>query len=212
MNNDKFDIVKFYNDLSESWDKTRPAYGMEIFKKMTSGMDKDKRYSVLDFGCGTGLLCKYIFDNFSHAKVEGIDISNRMIEKAKSNCPGCSFYSGDISSIDSGDYDMIISKDVFNHIEDISKTVLKLDSLLRSSGKFVFANRERNPQIKKEITDSLESLGYGIISEDYSFKPTKGEIDSFIKTLSGFQEKHKGIIKDKLSSDVNYYIVFADKK
>lgn len=212
MDNDKLDIVKFYNDLSDSWDKTRPAYSAEIFKLMISGMDKDKQHSILDFGCGTGLLCKYLLDNFPRAKAEGVDISSQMIKKAKANCPGCNFYTGDISSIDSGNYDIIVSKDVFNHIGDIRKTILKLDSILRPGGKLIFANRERDPQIKKEIIDSLESLEYGIRSGNHSFKPTKEEINFFIETLSEFQEKHKDIIKNKLSGDVNYYIIFADKK
>ncbi|MFH1745086.1 MAG: methyltransferase domain-containing protein [bacterium] len=80
-----FDINKFYDNLSKSWDKIRPEYTTEIFRKITSRLDKNKLYSILDFGCGTGLLCKFISDNFPDAKIEGIDISSQMIEKAKSN-------------------------------------------------------------------------------------------------------------------------------
>jgi hypothetical protein len=29
-----FDINKFYDDLSKSWDKTRPEYTTEIFRKI----------------------------------------------------------------------------------------------------------------------------------------------------------------------------------
>lgn len=120
MDKKKIDITKFYDDLSQSWDSTRPKYTLEIFIEIISRLDKNKPYSILDFGCGTGLLCKYLSDNLPNAKIDGIDISSQMIERAKANCPGCNFYVGDILSIALPQYDAIISKDVFNHIDDIS--------------------------------------------------------------------------------------------
>ena len=32
MTENKFEIDKFYDDLSKSWDKTRPKYTQEIFR------------------------------------------------------------------------------------------------------------------------------------------------------------------------------------
>ncbi|MGZ3882421.1 MAG: class I SAM-dependent methyltransferase [Flavisolibacter sp.] len=54
----------------------------EICRKITSRFDRKNSYSIFDFGCGTGSLCKFISDNFPDAKIEGIDISSQMIEKA----------------------------------------------------------------------------------------------------------------------------------
>ncbi|MHB8119644.1 MAG: class I SAM-dependent methyltransferase [Methanothrix sp.] len=212
MSEYKFEIDKFYDYLSKSWDKTRPKYTQEIFKKITAHLDMNKPYSIFDFGCGTGLLCKFISDNFPNAKIEGIDISSQMTEKAKNNCPNCNFYIGNVTSINLPNYDVIISKDVFNHIGDIRKTISKLNDLLNPKGMLIITNRERKQNVKDEIIKTLEILNYKISTESHSFKPTKQEIDSFMETLSIFKEEHKNIIRKKLEGEDKYYMIFADKK
>lgn len=212
MSENRFKIEKFYDDLSESWDNTRPKYTPEIFRRIISHLDKNKQYSILDFGCGTGVLCRFISENFPDSRIDGIDISNQMIEKGKINCQNCNFYVGDISSTNLPCYDVIISKDVFNHIDDIYNTISILNGLLNTEGKIIIANRERNSDIKNKIINALETLNYGISTEYNSFKPAREEIDCFLKTLSGFKEEHKNIIRKKLESEDKYYIIFADKK
>ncbi len=177
MNKKKIDLAKFYNDLSQSWDNTRPKYTQEIFRKIASHLDKNKQYFILDFGCGTGLLCKYLSENLPKAKIDGIDISNQMIEKARINCPNCNFYTGDIFSVTFPQYDAIVSKDVFNHIDDIPKTLKRLNDLLRVNGMLILANRERERGVKNSIVATLESLEYKMFVEQYSFMPTKEEIE-----------------------------------
>lgn len=208
---DEFDINTFYDDLSKSWDDTRPTYTEEIFRKITSHLDKHTFYSILDFGCGTGLLCRSISENFPNTKIDGIDISRQMIERAKSNCPNCNFYIGDISLITLSSYDVIISKDVFNHIADIRKTILRVNGLLNTKGTVIIANRERSQDTKKEIVNALESLGYEVSAEYYTFKPTKQEVDFFINALSNFKEEHKRVVRKKLESADKYYLIFAGK-
>jgi len=212
MTENKFEIDKFYDDLSKSWDKTRPKYTQDIFRKITAHLDKNKPYSIFDFGCGTGLLCKFISDNFPNAKIEGIDISSQMIEKAKINCPNCNFYVGDITSINLPNYNVVVSKDVFNHIDDVHQILSRLNDLLNPNGMLVIANRERERKVKDEIVNTLETLDYEISTEYHSFKPTKQEINAFIGTLSNFKEEHKNIIRKKLESEDKYYIIFARKK
>lgn len=211
MTENKFETSKFYNDLSATWDKTRPKYTEEIFRKITSYIDKNKTHSILDFGCGTGLFCKYIADNFQNIKIDGIDISSQMVEKARMNCPDSTFYVGDISLINLPKYDIIISKDVFNHIENIPKTISKLNDLLNYNGMLIITNRERNSDLEK-IVNILNAMNYKTVIEYLSFKPTSEEIELFLQTLSNFKEEHKNIIKLKLENTDRYYLVLADKK
>jgi len=208
---DKLQTEKFYDGLAKSWDETRPGFTAEIFAEIASGLDKGKRLDILDFGCGTGLLCKYISENLPNAKIEGIDISSRMIEKAKANCPGCNFYAGSIFSLELQQYNAIISKDVFNHIGDISKTVLRLDALLSPGGMIVIANRERKPGVKEEIMDALRSAGFEASVKLCAFDPAEEEIEAFIKSLPGINEVHKGVIRNKLQASGEYYIIRACK-
>lgn len=211
MDKSKFDLTKFYDELAKSWDKTRPEYILKIFKEIITRLDKNKTQSILDFGCGTGLFCKYVEDNFHNTRIEGIDISSQMIDKAKANCPVCQFYAGDIFQINLPTYDAVVSKDVFNHIPDISKTVTRLNELINPEGTIIIANREREFNTEKEITAVLKSLNYQVVAEHFNFKPNQEEIDSFLKTLIGFEERHKSVIKEKLANSGKYYIISAKK-
>ncbi len=211
MNNEKIDIAKFYNDLSQNWDKTRPKYTQEIFQKIVSRLDISKPCAILDFGCGTGLLCKYLSENLPRAKIDGIDISNQMIEKAGINCPNCNFYAGEIFSVVLPRYDVIVSKDVFNHIDDIPKTLKRLNDLLKVNGMLILANREREQGVKNSITVAFESLGYKTFVEQYSFVPTKEEIEFFLKTLPNFTEHHVKTIRERLEASGEYYVIYATK-
>lgn len=178
---------------------------------MASRLDKSKPCAILDFGCGTGLLCKYLSENLPGAKIDGIDISNQMIEKAMMNCPNCNFYTGEIFSAALPRYDVIVSKDVFNHIDDIPKTLKRLNDLLRVNGMLILANREREQGVKNSIVATFESLGYKTFVEQYSFMPTKEEIELFLRTLPNFSENHVKTIRDRLEASGEYYVVYANK-
>jgi trans-aconitate methyltransferase len=205
----KFDITRFYDDLANSWDNTRPKYTLEIFEKITSRLDKGKPYSILDFGCGTGLLCRYLSDNLPNARIEGVDVSSRMIEKARRNCPEGSFYVGDILSLNLPHYDIVVSKDVFNHIDKIPEVFSRLNELLNDDGAFIIANREREQTTKETILAALKLLEYQVSEEQYSFTPAEEEIRCFLKTLSGFSDRHVQMIRERLLASGNYYIIYA---
>lgn len=203
-------IDKFYDGLSASWDKTRPKFTTEVFARIHSKINS-KDASILDFGCGTGLLTKYLHEKLPGAKIDGMDISQEMIKKAQANCPECRFYYGDISSAELPQYDVIIAKDVFNHIPDFTETIVKLDERLKPKGSIIIANREREQGKKRDIFGVLESLGFSVSAEEYTFNPSSEEINAFLSTLSGFSETHKAAIKKYLESSGKYYIIYSQK-
>lgn len=210
-NDQQLNLKKFYDDLAQSWDNTRPKYNLKVFEKIISYLVKYDFSSVLDFGCGTGLFCKYVQENYPGIKVSGIDISSKMIEKARANCPGQKFYAGDIFSIPLPKYDAVVSKDVFNHIADVKKTLVRLDELVSPGGAIVIANREREQTARKEILAGFYSLKYQVSEEKFSFTPTDEEINSFLKTLSNFHDRHKAIIRKRLVESGDYYILYTRK-
>lgn len=211
INENNFNTEDFYDRLSENWDMTRPGYTQKIFGRMVSRLDKNNTHSILDFGCGTGLFCRFVSENFANAKIAGIDTSGRMIEKAGLNCPECKFYLGDILSAELPHFDAVFSKDVFNHIKNIDAIVSRLGSLLNAGGKLVIANREREKDVKNKIMGALRLPGFKTETEEYSFKPREAEINSFIKALPDFSERHREIVRKMLHDSGNYYIIFADK-
>jgi predicted TPR repeat methyltransferase len=96
---------------------------------------------AIDFGCGTGRSTRFLracgFD------VTGIDISERMITKARELDPNGDYRlirDGDFSQFRSGDYDLVLSAFTFDNIATATKKVTLfrgLGNLLNREGRIV---------------------------------------------------------------------------
>jgi predicted TPR repeat methyltransferase len=79
------DLKKYYNDWAHEYDDyteqvsyTLPQKVVEIFYSYSLG----KKPTVLDIGCGTGLVGYYLGNKNQNMWIEGIDISRSMIQIA----------------------------------------------------------------------------------------------------------------------------------
>lgn len=100
---------------------------------------------VLDFGCGLGAMCVDISGNGAE-RVVGLDIQKSLIEFARSNVSlrypqfenVTKFYCADIANLPETDFDIIISKDVFEHVQGADGLKLVLEEMkkrLRDNGR-----------------------------------------------------------------------------
>jgi SAM-dependent methyltransferase len=93
---------------------------------------------VLDLGCAHGAMT---YDLASQgADVVGIDLNPEFIAWAKENVGGrpvrgsMEFVCADIREADIGDFDIIASKDTFEHIQDLGSMLVTLRDRLRPGG------------------------------------------------------------------------------
>ena len=77
-----------------------------------------KGKTILDAGCGTGKFCS-LAENQNAMKVVGIDLSQAMIDEAKSVCSKTEFRCLDISkaTIEQSHYDVVLCVLVMGHLE-----------------------------------------------------------------------------------------------
>lgn len=128
--NIEWESEKYANDFSFV-----PQYGKDLIKLL----DKDGAKSVLDLGCGSGLLTKSLLsEGFS---VVGIDASSEQIELAKNNYPEIKFYCKDATdfSLDT-QVDAVFSNAVIHWIDKQKqpKMLSCVYNSLNSGGQFVF--------------------------------------------------------------------------
>ena len=99
--------------------------------------------SILDFGCGHGSLCIDVA-NSGAKKVTGVDLNNELIDFANKNLErnysqnkeNVNFKSSDLLSDNfSEKFDIILSKDTFEHTLNLDKVLNKMYNLLNSGGK-----------------------------------------------------------------------------
>jgi len=99
---------------------------------------------VLDIGCGHGSLCVYIAQK-SPKKVIGIDINANRINFAKANIqknfPHLSdiveFQNVNIESLDEYGFDIVLSKNTFEHIQNLDKIMPDIVKRMKEGGYFL---------------------------------------------------------------------------
>lgn len=97
---------------------------------------------VLDVGCGLGALCVDIASGGA-ARVVGLDTETKLIEFARQytaeNCSkftgGLEFYDQDLAKFADGKFDVIVSKDSFEHIMDLAGMIRAMASHLKPGGR-----------------------------------------------------------------------------
>jgi predicted TPR repeat methyltransferase len=114
-----------------------PQRFAEIIKSRQLGLDVD----VLDLGCGTGLVGKYL--GRVGGKLVGVDLSAQMIKKAAR----LGIYSelresslrDDLRRIRPGSFDYVTAADVFIYVGDLSEVILASFDALRRGGALIFS-------------------------------------------------------------------------
>lgn len=128
-------IVKqkqFFNRLAENWRKNSALDSKTLdvlFEKVT--LPQNGR--ILDVGCGTGVIDGYLMTGCR--TVDAVDISEKMIEKARANHLDVNYFIADFYGFTSEEpYDSIIVFDAYPHFIDKEAFAAKANSLLREDG------------------------------------------------------------------------------
>jgi predicted TPR repeat methyltransferase len=164
--------------------------------------------SALDLGCGTGLCGEVIRSMVD--RLEGVDLSAGMIEQAtQRGCYDELVVSGinDYLEAKSGEYDLIVSSDVFIYIGDLADTFARVTNALRPSGLFVFSVEATAAETDSQTPD----IGYRLNStRRYSHSL------SYLQRLASehrLTERHaaKEIMRIQAGEDVFGWIVALQK-
>jgi len=95
--------------------------------------------SALDLGCGTGLLGALLAPIVD--RLEGVDVSVRMLERARARGVYDAFEQGDAAQVmaaTSDRYDLVVAADVFIYVGDLDPVFAGAARVLRPEGRFAF--------------------------------------------------------------------------
>lgn len=152
------DTKGFFDDLADGWSKRYaddPAMFARSERFYSSLINLQKPGTkVLDFGCGSGLVAKYLSQN--GYVVTGVDVSSEMIVRANSHIetPDLEFKvypgSGPLP-FEAGTYDAVISSSVFEYLPDPEIVLLEFRRILKHGGLLLLTVPDmRNGLRKKE--------------------------------------------------------------
>jgi len=123
--------------------------------------EQNDRVKLLDFGCGDGNSCIYFRKHFDNMNINGIDVSEESIKKAKEkDISNTSFKAFDGLKIPHPDntFDIVFTSMVFHHIEhNLHNEILhEIHRVLMPGGRFyIFEHNPNNPLTRKIVNECV---------------------------------------------------------
>ena len=117
--------------------------------------------SALDVGCGAGLLCEPLAR--MGAAVTGVDAAAENIAAAKAHAAGAGlsidYRAGELSAQGLGQFDLVTSMEVIEHVTDPAAFVAELAARLKPDGLMILSTPNRTAASKLFLVEAAERLG-----------------------------------------------------
>lgn len=111
-------------------------------------MNTNKKYKLLDMGCGTGQMLRELKQTFKGFDIEytGVDISSKMIEKCREQDTDTTYLVSNIEDFqgEAESYDFIICSHSFPYYSDKTKAIEKFRHLLKKEGVLLLVQASAN--------------------------------------------------------------------
>lgn len=187
--------------------KTTRIYKNEMLRNLHLFRIISKEFKfpkVIDIGCGTGFL-DYMLAN-SGKKVTAIDLSSKRLslfkEIAKKN--GITQINQNLFDVDLTNFDIVISQEVLEHIEDYESALNKMNSFIIKDGLGLFCVPYNENLEAKMIEDPISGKRVHKVGHLHSFK--KYKLEKSVNN-SGFE-----VIKSFLLVNKRSFKLFAKYK
>jgi len=168
---DNEEFFKGYQELREN--KGYTANDLIETPQLFQLIGDVKGKTILDLGCGAGGNAKKLAQ-LGAKRVLGIDISTKMIEKAKeeNNNPNINYKVMSMNDIDKIDekFDLVVSSLAIHYIENYDGLCKKVYNLLNPFGKFIFSHGHPmdSAAILKDYSDNfviIDGKKYFLLSD-----------------------------------------------
>ncbi|MBZ6078605.1 class I SAM-dependent DNA methyltransferase [Microvirga puerhi] len=132
---------RFERHLTQSLSYRGPDLLIDALRRACSKrMRLDRFGPTLDLGCGTGLMAKALAGRC--ARIEGVDLSPRMLEKAAKEKLYDALHESDLVGFLTGradeEADLVIAADVFVYMADLETAFREVHRVLRRGSLFAF--------------------------------------------------------------------------
>ena len=187
---------KFFDELAAGW-RERSKIDDERISELLKGIPFKEGDRVLDVACGSGVLDGWLLQQ--GLTVDAIDISENMIDKAKSNPQneGVNYSISDFYEFDSDEkYDFILVFDAYPHFIDKEMFCRKAQRLLKEGGGLWIFFDEGKGKINSYHADCDEDISIGIKSAAKEVRVFKLAFD--VAEITDDAENYRiGLVKKK---------------
>jgi SAM-dependent methyltransferase len=183
-----------------------PANGLRIRLRRVLPATKGSYRAILDAGCGSGVFSFELAKQHPEAQVTGVELEPDLVARAneiarRSGLKNVRFEQGDVTKLDfDGEFDLVVSVDNFEHVEDDIGAMRTLLQALRPGGRLVahvpgyerrwiLLRRRVNFDVPghvrpgyhaEQLVTRLREAGFEVTSHQYTY----GAIETFTNNIS----------------------------
>jgi len=156
----------FFESHAPKWDNfTKEDTPERISNELIPLFDIKENESILDAGCGTGILLPFLRQSAGEkARITALDYSVSMINEARKKYgDGYEYISGDAHNIKLPDesFDIVICFCAFPHFDDKKKVLGEFNRVLKPKGRLVIAHLAS----RKRINDYHKNIGHSVSND-----------------------------------------------
>jgi SAM-dependent methyltransferase len=126
---------QFFDQAADNWDARLGREMLARLREIVAGLDIASGATVLDVGCGTGVLLPLLYESMNgDGHIVALDLSGEMLKRARSKGQPAFYAQGDAQSLPlpEGVFDWVICNAVFPHFPDKLRALTELRRVLRS--------------------------------------------------------------------------------
>jgi len=187
----------FFNSVAKNWDNMINVDESKI-NYLLNKLKIQENDEILDIGTGTGVLIPFLNERVCTGRIKGVDISEGMLEVAKSKFNHLSNVDFDLVNVEKEElkyqYDKIILYSMYPHLENKTQTISNLvkDSL-KEDGILMIAHSDSREFLNNFHRNSDERVHESILMEINEQKNVF--INAGLKVIEAFE------------NDEMYYVV-----
>lgn len=194
-----------------------PANGLRIRLRRVLPATAGSYEAILDAGCGSGVFSFELAKQHPEARVVGVELEPVLVARAneiarRAQLSNCSFREGDVTKLDFEDeFDLVVSVDNFEHVEDDVEAMRTLLHALRPGGRLVvhvpgyerrwilFGRRVNfdvpghvRPGYKAEdLVDKLQGAGFEVQTYQYTYGALETVTNNISYLITGADQRRK---------------------
>jgi SAM-dependent methyltransferase len=196
-----------------------PANGLRIRLRRVLPATRGDYRRILDAGAGAGVFSFELAKQHPEAQVLGVELDPQLVERAngiarRARLTNCRFEAGDVTRLEfEGEFDLVVSVDNFEHVEDDVTAMRQLWQALRPGGtlvahvpayerRWLLFGRRVNFDVPghvrpgyraDELADKLSRAGFEIEQQAYTYGATETFTNNVSYLITRADRRNKGL-------------------
>lgn len=136
---------RLYDAFADSYDETMQKIEANVLRSIFENLPEKSYKNILDLACGTGSFSTNLLNDFN--MLIGVDISDKMLEKAKEKKKYTSLIHADALTFlktNQTSFDLILAAELICYLPNVSELLNEINSHLTPNGIFVLTIEETN--------------------------------------------------------------------